>query len=556
MEAPKANPEKLLNILQDAYEGQVVLPEFQRNFLWSRDSIEELLVSILQGYFVGTVLLLDTQSSNPLFPFRNIEGLDLVNPNARPNLHSTIRLALDGQQRITSLFYALYEPDIPLKNTSQAHKFFFRLDLALDGDPEDAVIGLPVGSKRRMNEMAQYVGQHQAISFSLLRDARRLYKWLYTEQTFLTKQKDIETVEGFCKNFTDYMIPVVSLPTVTRKMDIVNIFERINRTGISLSTFDLAVARLYRKDVKLRELLAQFENAHSQAAKNTKPEFLLKFISLMEGIVPRKSNLVDVADKLTRQKFESSWNYATEYISKAFSRLTSTSGGYGAFESRWIPYTSLIVPLAYLLMEIEKMKGGESEYRRLDTWYWASVFSERYDSAIDTKSSDDIKDVLKWIQGGQPPTWMKAFSAQNIDLTVDDQRSAIYRGVMCLVALRGARDFCSGQKAALHECDDDHIFPHSKYKNHDAVNSIANRTLISPESNREIKRAKRPPEYLPIFLKKHGDDEARLRKTLRSHFISDDALAAMQVGKDGIFEDFILARQKEIIKELQQRASP
>jgi hypothetical protein len=274
----------------------------------------------------------------------------------------------------------------------------------------------------------------------------------------------------------------------------------------------------------------------------------------MEGIVPRKSNLVDVADKLTPQRFEVCWNSATQYISKAFNRLTSTSGGYGAFDSRWIPYTTIIVPLAYLLMEIEKIKGGENEYRKLDAWYWASVFSERYDSAVDTKSSDDIKDVLKWIQGGQPPSWVKAFSAPNIDLTVDDQRSAIYRGVMCLVALRGAKDFCNGQKAALHECDDDHIFPHSRYKDHESVNSIANRTLISPESNK-IKRAKRPPEYLPIFLKKHGDDEMRLHKTLKSHFISDDAHAAMQNGKEGMFEDFIQARQKEIAKEIQQRTS-
>lgn len=552
MEAPKANPAKLLTILHDSYEGKVVLPEFQRNFLWSRDSIQDLLVSILQGYFVGTLLLLDTQSNNPLFPFRSIEGLDLVNPSADSNSHATIQLALDGQQRITSLFYALYEPNIPLKNTSQPHKFFLRLDLALDGDPEDAVIGLPIGAKRRMNEMNQYVSEYKAIPFSLLRDTQRLFKWLYTEQTFLTEQKDITIVESLFKHFTDYMIPVVSLPTTTGKMDIVNIFERINRTGISLSTFDLAVARLYRKDVKLRESWAQFEKAHAQVAKNIKPEFLLKFISLIEGIVPRKSNLVDVADKLTREKFDASWNHATHYISKAFNRLLSTSGGYGAFETKWIPYTTIIVPLAYLLMEIEKIQGGENEYRKLDNWYWTSVFSERYDSAVDTKSSDDIKDVLKWIQGGQPPTWMKTFNAQNMDLTVEEQRSAVYRGVMCLIALRGAKDFCNGQKASLHECDDDHIFPHSKYKSFETVNSIANRTLISPESNREIKRAKRPPEYLPIFLKKHGNDESRLHKTLRSHFISDEALQAMQVGKEGLFEDFLQARQKEIMKEIEK----
>ena len=71
MESPKANPENLLSILADAYNGKVVVPEFQRSFLWSREGIEELLVSILKGYFVGTLLLLDTQSSDPLFPFSN-----------------------------------------------------------------------------------------------------------------------------------------------------------------------------------------------------------------------------------------------------------------------------------------------------------------------------------------------------------------------------------------------------------------------------------------------------------------------------------------------------
>jgi len=469
MEAPKANPENLLSILEDAYKGKVVVPEFQRSFLWSRDGIEELLVSILQGYFVGTLLLLDTQSNDPLFPYRTIEGLDEVNPGAHPGNHQTIRLVLDGQQRITSLFYVLYEPNRPLKNISHAHRFFFCIDLALDGDPEDAVVGVPVSSKRRMGEMNNLMAEHKAIPFSMFRDESRLYKWLYTEQSFLTEEHQRVLIGGFCKNFTNYLIPVVALPGVTNKNDVVNIFERINRTGISLSTFDLAVARPYRKDVKLRDLWKRFERSHPLAASSIKPEYLLKLISLMQGKVPRKSTLVDVADELSHDAFESSWALATEYAAKAHSRLLSMGGGYGTFDSRWVPYNTLLVPLAYLLMEIEKMHGGEAEYRKLDTWYWTSVFSERYDSAVDTKSSDDIKAVLQWIKSDIPINWIRAFDANNVDLTVDDQRSAIYRGVMCLVALRGARDFCSGQPANLHECDDDHIFPHSKHNGRPVV---------------------------------------------------------------------------------------
>ena len=287
---------------------------------------------------------------------------------------------LDGQQRITSLFYVLYEPEYPLKYTSHAHRFFFRLDLALDGDPDDAVVGLPVNAKRRMTEMAQLIVEHRAIPFSMFRDERRLYKWLYTEQTFLTEDRQKDLIEGFCKILTNFLVPVVALPGATHKNDIVNIFERINRTGISLSTFDLAVARLYKKDVNLRDLWKQFEKAHPAAASSIKPEFLLKFISLMQGTVPRKSSLVDIADKLSHDEFVSSWERATEYMAKAHARLMATGAGLRCVYPRWIPYSTLLVPLAFLLMEIEAMKGGEAEYRKLDAWYWASVFSERYDS--------------------------------------------------------------------------------------------------------------------------------------------------------------------------------
>ena len=95
-ETPKANPENLLKIVQEAYEAKVVVPEFQRSFVWERNDIQELLTSILQGYFVGSFLMLDTPSSKPMFPFRTIEGLERVNSNVRPDQHNMVRLVLDG----------------------------------------------------------------------------------------------------------------------------------------------------------------------------------------------------------------------------------------------------------------------------------------------------------------------------------------------------------------------------------------------------------------------------------------------------------------------------
>ncbi len=57
--------ENLLEILKQAEEGKLVLPQFQRDFVWSRQDIKDLLVSLLNGYFVGTFLFLRTDPANP-----------------------------------------------------------------------------------------------------------------------------------------------------------------------------------------------------------------------------------------------------------------------------------------------------------------------------------------------------------------------------------------------------------------------------------------------------------------------------------------------------------
>ncbi|MDR7573963.1 MAG: DUF262 domain-containing protein, partial [Armatimonadota bacterium] len=211
IDPPKANPESLLGIMRDAYEGKVVIPEFQRSFVWAREDIEELLVSVLQGYFVGTFLMLDTPTDRRMFPFRPVEGLQEVNGSARPHNHPTVRLVLDGQQRITSLFYVLYEPRIPLRNAKNPYRFFFRLDLALDADPSDAISGISQSDRRRIAEMERLIAEDRAIPFSLLRDSSAFYKWFYKEQRFLQTEEAKVLVEGFYHRFQNFMVPVVAL---------------------------------------------------------------------------------------------------------------------------------------------------------------------------------------------------------------------------------------------------------------------------------------------------------------------------------------------------------
>jgi hypothetical protein len=180
----------------------------------------------------------------------------------------------------------------------------------------------------------------------------------------------------------------------------------------------------------------------------------------------------------------------------------------------------------------------------VDKWYWSSVFTQRYDSAVDTTSLSDLKELCQAFEAGTPGPGLQAWAlvgAQGFGLNTDEKRSAIYRGLMCLVVTRGARDFLTGQAANLGECEDDHIFPRAKFGKHASINSILNRTLITPESNK-VKSDKRPSEFLPLFLKLHGGDTAKLRATLASHFINEEAFEAM---KRDDMDGFLKAREHE-----------
>jgi hypothetical protein len=186
----------------------------------------------------------------------------------------------------------------------------------------------------------------------------------------------------------------------------------------------------------------------------------------------------------------------------------------------------------------------------LDKWYWASVFTQRYDSAVDTKAYQDVVQVRRWLRGGEPPEWLANLSIDSIDVDTDEQRSAIYRGLMCLIVLEGAKDFINGQSANLNECQDDHIFPRAKFGKEEKIDSILNRTLISAQSNR-IKSDKKPSEYLSSFLQQHyNSNEDHLLKTLQSHLISREAYEAMKCDN---FQAFIKARRQAFIQKIQEK---
>lgn len=544
--APDANPKNLLSLIGDVYSAKVVVPEFQRSFVWERDDVEEFLTSLLHGYFIGTFLMLDTPTKTSMFPFRTVEGVDKANPHVRSKDHTTVQLVLDGQQRITSLFYAFYEPDIPLKNVKNPYRFYIDLNRALQGNLDEAVVGVSKKDNKRTAHFEQLCEEHIAIPFSLLRDSTRFYEWLYEEQS-IWRGEQRNQIKELYQHLEQFMVPVVALPAETSKDDIVNIFERINRTGVSLSLFDLAVAQLYLKKIKLRALWDTFSKKYKTVTSVVEPVFLLRVIALLEGKGISRPDLLDAID-LEAEAFNNRWDETVECILQAHKRMTDE---YGAFAQQWIPYTTSVVTLAVLLHKLKAKSAGAEDYQKVDRWYWGCVLSGRYESSFATKTFQDVRDLENWIDGkANSPQWLQQLTTQDLNLdVVDDRRTALYRGIMGLVVCRGSKDFLTGQSVKYSECQDDHIFPKSVYKKSYAeqVNTILNRTLIWEKTNNQ-KKNKLPSDFFQECLIKHGNDEEKLLKTLSSHLISPEAYAAL---KQNNFDGFIFERRKTLKAEVQ-----
>src|ERR1019366_2099116 len=176
---------------------------------------------------------------------------------------------------------------------------------------------------------------------------------------------------------------------------------------------------------------------------------------------------------------------------------------------KWLPYQTMLPPLAAVLARADSPKTAEAGARRekLKRWFWCAVFGQAYESAPNSKSAKDVVEILPWLAGGDLPESVSSFRFDPRALTdVTPRQRAIYRGTICLILCGGARDFhtqavITGKVMTQEGIDDHHVFPDDFLQKKKGVTSskrrdcVLNRTLIDRTTNQIIgKRA--PSEYI------------------------------------------------------------
>jgi hypothetical protein len=340
----------------------------------------------------------------------------------------------------------------------------------------------------------------------------------------------------------------LDVPLSEKPENIATMFERINRTGVKLSVFDLLTARLY-KFLNLREKwegslednhnLQQYSNFDKR--DTAVPYYIIQGIALNKGLSIKARDMLKVNEKIINEKI---WDHTIDVLeNRVLNRLLDKNEyGIGNIE-RWLPYKPSITLFLALFLNEEK------DIDKINCWYWSSVFTERYSGSTESKQTKDYKELLKWFKDDSliPDVVKEAREIIEKTFSLKDKKyagSSVYKGVFNILFIKGAKDFHENDqiKFNANELDDHHIFPKGYILdkkvpvNYDIV---LNRTLITGKTNRSISK-KAPATYIKEMIKYHGSEE-KVKGIMRKHFINSE-----------MFEILLSTNEKSTTEEIEQ----
>lgn len=557
----QTNDRQITDLMKAIHTGTTQLPDFQRGWVWDDNRIRALIASITCNYPVGAAMFLEYGNQSIRFKYRTIEG----SPS-----HSIVpnELILDGQQRLTSIYSALYS-DQPVKTRTDKGKeidryYYIDIQKAIDPvvDRIDAIVSVPASKIVTSNfgrdidldlSTPQKEYEHKLFPLNIILDFMKTAKW--QQNYFQHYSLDAAVVQEFM-NFQNlitmptiqYKMPVILLGKETPKEAVCQVFENVNTGGVSLTVFELITAVFAMDDFELRKDWDERKNKYflgDLLTVTTATDFLTACTLLSSykrgGTVSCKKK--DVLN-LTLSDYQKYANSLAEGFVEAEKLLQEER----IFVSRDLPYTTQLIPLAVLctlLAEGNKIKVTNIK-NKIKQWYWCGVFGELYGSANETRYVNDVVGVMDWIvnNGPLPKTVQEAYFNPTRLLTLQSRQSAAYKGIMALILKNHCKDFISGREMDFtlyksENIDIHHIFPkdHCERKIYPKAkwNSVVNKTPISYSTNREIGGAA-PSVYLGKIASKGQVDANILDGYLETHLIDVTAT------RNDDFDVFIIRR--------------
>ncbi len=503
--------ERLASLLDDVQRGQIKIPAFQRQYVWTDEQILGLIDSIYCGYPVGSLLLWSTKT--PLKFERNVGGFEL--PDIKEDY--PVNYILDGQQRLTTLF-GVFNSDKKTNNVELAARFNIHYSPSEDKfyhyytKPHDLKT-IPLNS---ILETTKLIGQ-----------LKQFEDWEVTRITNLVDR------------FKDYDFPVVTIKERTDQ-EVCRIFQRINSSGTSLSTIELLTAWTWTETFDLRTEINNLNDYLSTKGFQVDEALLMRCLTSIVNKEIDSETLINVEPSVLSK--------AVEQLDKGIKKQSIFRERFENTEFSLLPFPIMLVPLVYFFSKVERPTGYQ--YTSIKRWFWNCAFSQRYKAGTNAFVMEDISLMDSAI--------LRSDAALLFTMKVESGffrkawriNSSAAKATICLLAQLNPRSFITGKVvdlgvalSAYNARQFHHIYPKA-FLNKQGIgfhesNIIANIAFLTAQDNNQISDSE-PSVY---FNNIHDVERDK---------IFDSALISSGL-RDGKapYKDFIDQRERDLINYAQ-----
>lgn len=498
---PQPTVQRIALLAQRVLAGDILLPKFQRDFVWTRQQVLDLLDSVARNYPIGSVLL--WQSAQELASERTIAGLEVG--SRRPGY--PVNYLLDGQQRLSTICGALHwrpsaDPDSlwNLAYDIEQQQFLHLTDFA-----EPPLPKIPV---RLLADPFGYVERIASLDDPALTVRAKLLH----------------------ERFQNYMVAIVTLGDMAIE-DVGPVFERINRTGTRLDIVDLMRAATWTPDFDLRDSIdAVLAVLDAKAYGSIEQRVLLRAIAAAAGFgfttediqLLRSITKAELRDAVGRT--EQAARRAVDFPTTQIKTPTSAA----------LPSQSVFAVLTEIFRQVEKPTSAQ--YAAIRRWFWRSVLGGYFRGWTRAQMTADITAINEFANGSAEISVAAGVPHNDIwwrtPFRVD---SALAKMHALMLAYADPMDLRNGQHIdvgkALSWANDKefhHVFPQAFLARQgvpaDRINVPANIIMLTSVSNIAISD-QRPSAYLRDIT--DWDGEAALQQRLASCIIDEPAYQAM-----------------------------
>lgn len=603
-DAQKPDHVSLNTLINHLKEGRFVIPDFQREFEWQPWDIRDLMRSIFLDYYIGSLLLwkgkkenFDALSCEILYGFNDTQGpFPWDYGHGDPGY-----IVLDGQQRLTALYYAFVAPKVPLPDRVNRAVYFLHVDKFMNEQYDEAfqyewlsrrirkiledrdlqyaehIFPLSVVGSGGW-DLGNWVQGYERFWKNRVAEAEDRGDHATSERAALHAQ-NASAFGSHLKGITEqYQIAYIELDRDLAVDKVCDIFTQINSRGIRLDVFDLINALLKPKGLQLKHMWREAASRLTFVETGKMNVYALQVMSILRQsycspkylyyLLPGQERQVRTpAGELKKEilipdvtDFKKRWDHAISALERGINLLKHPHE-FGVISSQYLPYVSILPVFSALQAECNLLPENQKldAQRKIRHWYWASVFTNRYSGSVESTSARDFIDVKAWINDSNAaPALIQEFESRfrDLDLRKETKKgTSVYNGVFNLLVIQGARDWITGNVPQHGDLDDHHIVPASwkgaKDLTETSIHTILNRTPLTANTNRNFIGDRLPNQYLPELIASSSANQ--VQDILASHFISSKALDILlrDPFEPDDYIEFIVERQHTIFEAIE-----